>query len=162
MYARLAALLTLPLLCFAAGDGPLDRATLRGVKAVAVVVDPLEQALERDGLSASELRGRIEDRLQSAGITINRDAREFLGLRLLSVRAKGMPVAVNVGLALYQPVLLARDNEVRTATETWEVGTVLMSPVKLLRDSMRASLDELVDQFIKAYKAANKEAAPAD
>ena len=65
-----------------------------------------------------------------------------------------MPVAVNVGLALYQPVLLARDNEVRTATQTWEVGTVLMSPVKLLRDSMRASLDELVDQFIQAYKAA--------
>jgi hypothetical protein len=160
MCARTFALLFLSALLFAAGDAPIDRATLHGLKAVGVVIDRMEPALEQDAGTAATLRAEIEDRLDRAGIPVDRNAKEFLGLRLTSVRAKGTPVALCLALAMYQPVVLSRDSTIHTATGTWEVDTVLLSPLKMLRNGTRESLDELVDQFIQAYKSANP-AAPA-
>lgn len=155
MRARLFALLLLPAAVFAAGDAEIDRATLRGLKAVGVVIDQMDPALEKDAMSAATLRAEIEDRLERGGLAVDRNAKEFLGLRVTSVRGKGTPVAVCFALAMYQPVILSRDSAIRTATGTWEVDTVLLSPLKMLRDGTKDSVDELVDQFIQAYKAVN-------
>ena len=153
MYKCLLGLLILTTRVGLAGDTNLERATMRGLKAINVVVDPLDPQLERDGVTASALRARIEDRLRQGGVALDSKANEFLGLRVTSVRAKRMPVALCLSIALYQPVLLVRDNKTRTATGTWHVETVMMSGEKVLPPSTNSSLDELVDQFIRAWRS---------
>jgi len=155
MYRWLLALLMIPAGLVTAGDTPLERGTLRGLKAISIVVDPLDQQLTNDGLSATAFRIRIEDRLREASIPIDSNASEFLGLRVTSVRAKRMPVAMCLTLALYQPVVLSRDSKIRTATGTWNVETVMMSPDKGIQGSANASVEELVDEFIRAWRAVN-------
>jgi len=155
MYRWLLALLMIPAGLGVAGDSPLERATLRGLKGISIVVDPLDQQLVQGGLSATAFRIRIEDRLREADIPIDSNAHEFLGLHVVSVRAKRMPVSMCLALAFYQPVVLSRDSTIRTATSTWNVETVLMSGEKVLQGSANASLEELVDEFIRAWRAVN-------
>ena len=155
MYRWLLTLLMLPAGLGLAGDTNLERATLRGLKGINIVVDPLDSELEHDGLSATAFRIRIEDRLRKADIPIDSNAREFLGLRVTGVHAKRMPVAMCLTLALYQPVILSRDAKTRIATGTWNVETVMMSGEKVLQGSASSSLEELVDQFVRAYRSVN-------
>src|SRR5258708_6343024 len=129
MYRRVCILLTafaLPL--GGAGDAVLDRATLRGLMAVNVVIDPVAPEIEREGATANGLRTRLEERLRDGGIQIDTASNEFVALRLTSVRAARSragfsqgPFAIAVTVGLYQPVMLARDHNVKTATQTWEV-----------------------------------------
>lgn len=154
MYRFLLALI-LPGLVHAAGDGPLDRATLRGLQAVGVVVDRLAPELEQAGLTQDALRSAVEARLQSAGIRVDPKAVEFLGVRLAAIRPRRAPYTLCIDLGLYQPVLLARDRDTRTATQTWEVDTILVAQPKLLfRESTKAA-GGLADRFVKAWLSAN-------
>jgi hypothetical protein len=138
---------------FAAGDAVLDRNTLRGLSSVNVIIDRLDPQLEGEGLRADRLQDEIEGRLQNAGIKVNREAKEFLGLRILPVRAGKGQYGLCVALGLYQPVLLARDNKVRTATQTWEVESVLLSDRKQLFASTMGTVDELTNRFAEAWKS---------
>src|ERR1700736_2373298 len=100
----LLAILTQPLKVDAANDGPLDRATLRGLPAISVVIDKLDKELAHENLTQDALQSRMEKRLQNAGIPLGKDANVFLALRLMQVRAKRGPVAVCLSIGLYQPV----------------------------------------------------------
>jgi len=155
MYKWLLTLLVLPAGLAVGGDSALDRATLRGLKGINIVVDPLDPELLRDGLSPTALRIRMEDRLRNAGIPIDSNATEFLGLHIVAVHARRMPVGMCLALALYQPVVLSRDNKIRTATGTWNVETVMMSGEKVVQPSANSSLEELVDEFIRAWQSVN-------
>jgi hypothetical protein len=151
----LLAILTQPLKVDAANDAPLERATLKGLKAVGVVIDTLDQELAHENLTQDELESRMERRLKSAGIAFDKDAREFLGLRVTQVRAKRGPVAVSLSIGLYQPVLLSRDRNIRSVTQTWEVVTTLMAEPKVLYEASMTSVDELTDRFVAAYQSVN-------
>jgi hypothetical protein len=146
-------LITLSLL--RGGDGPLDRATLRGVKAMNVVIDRLDPDLEKAGLTQDALRSRVAERLRKAGLTIDPKALEFVGLRVGSFLAKKGPDSLSLSLAFYQPVVLVRDQKVRTASQTWEVETMLMVAPKPMVQSALETVDQLADQFVSAYQAAN-------
>ena len=62
---------------------------------------------------------------------------------------------MSITIGLYQPVVLVRDAKVRTATQTWEVETILMAdPKQLFRASME-SVDELADRFVAAFRSVN-------
>jgi hypothetical protein len=82
-----------------------------------------------------------------------------VGLRLTSVRAARGPFAIAASLGLYQPVTLVRDRTVKTATETWEVDTVVLADTKQVYRACMDSVDELAGRFVTAYRAAN---APGD
>jgi len=138
-----------------AGDGPLDRATLRGLKAIGVVIDPLDAELEREGLSGEALQTQVEQRLQAAGIPIDKNAVEFVGLKIMGAQAKRTPVALCLDLGLYQPVILSRDKEIRTATETWGTHSVLLAQPRQVSQSSAETVDQLVQQFVDAYRSAN-------
>src|ERR1700694_766997 len=120
----LLAALALPL--GGAGDAVLDRATLRGVKAVNVVIDPVAPEIEKEGATTNGLRTRLEERLRDAGVQVDPASNEFVALRLTSVRgARGpcvmparTPFAIAVTIGLSQPVTLVRDPKVKTATQT--------------------------------------------
>jgi len=139
-----------------AGDATLDRATLRGLKAFNIVIDPLDPQLEHAGLSADALRSRIDTRLRHAGIALDNNAIEFVGLRVDSMFTKKGPNALCFSLAFYQPVALARDAKIRTATETWDIHTMLLVPPKSMVDAAQDAIDQLADKFIAAYHSVNQ------
>jgi hypothetical protein len=159
MYTRLAVLLTaLALTLAGAGDAVLDRATLRGVKAVNVVIDPISADIEREGATMDALRTRLESRLQEAGIKIDPASNEFVALRLTSVHAARGPFAIAATIGFYQSVTLARDRNVKTATQTWEVETIVLADTKQVYRACMDSMDELAGRFVTAYRSVN----PAD
>jgi hypothetical protein len=151
----LLAILTQPLQVDAANDGPLDRATLRGLPAVGVVIDKLDKELAHENLTQDALQSRMEKRLRNAGMPLGKDANVFLGLRVTQVRAKRGPVAVSISIGLYQPVVLSRDRNIRSVTQTWEVVTTLLAEPKVLFEASMTSVDELTDLFVTAYQAVN-------
>ena len=158
MRFRLFALLTvsfLPVAANAAGDQALDRATLRGLKSVAIVIDRLDPELVRQGLTQAFLQSRLENRLRNSAIPLDKNAGEFVGLRVIHVRGGRGPYALCLSVGLYQPVQLVRDRNVRTATQTWEVETVLMAEPKLLMEASLSSIDELADSLVAAWRSVN-------
>jgi len=150
-------LIAFTLLCLGAfaSDTPSDRATLRGIKSVLVAVDPTGPELDQEGMRAGDLQSRIEDRLRQAEIMIDPVSREFLGLRVMAVRDSKGVYAVCFSLGVYQTVSLDRDKTIHTATQTWETQSVVLAPPKQIRAAMDNTLDEIVDQFRKAFESAN-------
>jgi hypothetical protein len=149
------AILTQPLKIDAASDGPLDRATLRGLPAVTVVIDTLDRELAHDNLTQDALQSRMERRLRNAGMPLGKDPKVFLALRVTQVRAKRGPVAVCLSIGLYQSVVLNRDRNITGVTQTWEVVTILMAEPKVLYEASMSGVDELTDRFVAAYQAVN-------
>jgi hypothetical protein len=162
MYGKsfiLLAALALPL--GAAGDAALDRATLKGVDAVNIVIDPVSEELQHQGATASALVTRLEDRLIKAGVKVDKNSSAFVALRLTSVHSgRGKFIgndqfAVAATIGLYQPVILVRDKNVRTATQTWEVETVSLADAKQVYRACMDSVDELAERFVKAWRSVN-------
>ena len=151
----LAALLTIPVATIAAGDAELDRATLRGLKAVGVIIDRIDPQLPKEGVSADSLHQRLVNQLTAAGIPVNAAAQEFVGIQVAAVRGSRGPYALSMTIGMYQPVIVARDSKIRTATKTWEVETILMAEPKAMRDACMESVDDLAARFVTAWRAVN-------
>ena len=150
-----AALLLLPPVTRAAGDAALDRATLKGLKAVGIVVDVIDPELQKLGITREVLITRLLARLQGKQIVIDPAAKEFVGLRITAVRGGRGPYAAALSFALYQPVIISRDKDIRTSTQTWEIEAVLMADPKMLLTACGESADDLADRFATAYHAVN-------
>jgi hypothetical protein len=150
-------LLLLPPATRAAGDAPLDRATLRGLKGIGVVIDVLDPELEKLGVTRDVLIARLLARLQGNRIRIDPGAAEFAGLRITAVRGNRGPFALSLAFGLYQPVLVSRDPGLRTSTQTWEVETVLLADPKMLATACAETADELADRFAAAFHSVNPE-----
>jgi len=137
------------------GDGTLDRATLRGVKAVSVVVDPVTPEIEKEGATVDALRSRLEQKLRDGGVKVDAETIEFVGLRLTSVRAARGPLAISANVAFYQPVTLVRERSAKTTTKTWEVDSIMLAETKQVYRACMDSVDELADRFVAAYRSVN-------
>lgn len=156
MYTRVFLLLTLLALPLGgAGDATLDRTTLRGVTAVNVVIDPVAPEIQKEGATTDSLQKRLEYLLRDAGVKIDAASTQFVALRLTSVRAARGPFAIAATIGLYQPVTLVRDRNVKTATQTWEVATVLLADKKEVYRACMDSVDELTRRFLTAYRSVN-------
>jgi hypothetical protein len=151
----LAALLFLPPASKGAGDEPIDRATLKGLAAVGVVIDTIDPELEKLGVTREAVLTSMLARLGSDHVTVDPGAKEFLGLRMIAVRAGHGPFAVALTLGLYQPILLSRNHDTRTSTQTWEVQTILMADQKILVTACTESADFLLDRFAKSFHSVN-------
>jgi hypothetical protein len=150
------AALAFPSLALAAGDTQLDRATLKGLTAFNIIVDKIDAQLEGAGVTVSAVRSRMEERLRAANITIDESKTDFIAVRMTGVRASRGPFALAVSIGAYQQVLLARDRNMKTATQTWEAETVLLAEPKQLYRATMDCVDELVDIFVNAYRSVNK------
>jgi len=147
--------------CFAS-DTSMDRATLKGLQAVKVVVDPLGPELEREGLDANRLRGSIEQKLRFAGVKVDNDVNEFIGLSISFAQAgrkalsvKKGPFSLTIGLGVYQVAVLTRDMTTKTVVETWGIEKTSSSSARGLDHDVSNAVDDLVDQFVKAYLSVN-------
>lgn len=138
-----------------AGDTPRDRATLKGATSVSVIIDVLPADFGKEGVTAELLRDRLTQKLREVNIPLDDSAKEFLGLRISSVRDTRGPYAVAINLGFYQPVTLARDPAVRLAPPTWDTDIVLMAPTKVLTRAVLESIDDLANRFIAAWRSVN-------
>ena len=144
----------------AASDSAMDRSTLKGLKALKVVVDSPAAEVERENVSGEGLRISIEQKLRDAGITVDHEAVEFLGLNISSARPprrlmSKAPISLVVSIGLYQIVLLNRDKTTRTVTETWGDQRVAPASSKAIERTVSDAVDDLVNEFITAYRAVN-------
>jgi hypothetical protein len=74
---------------------------------------------------------------------------------MTAVRDNRGPFAVAITIGAYQPVVLTRDKNLKTATQTWEVDTVLLADAKQLYRGAMDSIDELAARFVTAYRSVN-------
>lgn len=163
-YVLLSTLGALPL-CFAAGDSPMDRATLRGLKAVKVVVDQPTPEMVDAGFDRGYLQATVEQKLREAGIKIDNDALEFLGLTLSAAHASGKhgllsmsrggTLSLGLGLGLYQVVTLTRDKDTKTVAETWGIQQVLSAQARGLDSAIGSAIEDMTNEFIQAYRSVN-------
>jgi len=140
----------------------MDRATLRGLKAVKVIVDPLGSELEHEGLDANRLRESIEQKLRFASIKVDNDVNEFVGLSISFAQAgkkvlsiKKGPFSLTIGLGVYQVAVLTRDMATKTVVETWGVEKTATASARGLDHEVSNAVDDLVDQLVKAYASVN-------
>jgi hypothetical protein len=144
-----------------AGDAALDRATLRGIASVNVVIDPVAPEIQKEGATADVLRARMQERLQQGGLRIDPSSTDFVAIRLTSVQGGKASFggkssfAIAVSVAVYQPVTLVRDKSLRTVTQTWEVETIVLADAKQVNAACLDSVDELAARFLAAYKSVN-------
>jgi hypothetical protein len=148
-------LAALAAICAGASDGPIERATLRGLKSVRVIVDPPDQDLQKAGITAAKLVEMVEQRMKQMGMEIDNQAVEFIGLRVTAAHEKKRNSAVCLTLGLYQNVTLARDPKIKATTETWSGDSVVLAPPQLFFEAVSNTVNQLVDQFVAAYRMAN-------
>ena len=134
----------------------MDRATLRGLKAVKAVIDFSDGAvMQQSGLTVGKLASQIEQRLEKEGVPVDSGAHEFVGLRVTFAHARKTDYALGLTLGLYQNVSLVRDPTMKTMAETWSGDSILLVPPRMLGEALSNTVDQLVDQFIAAYRSAN-------
>jgi len=140
-----------------------NQATLRGLRGLGVLVERLPPEVEKEGLIWDQLQLEIELKLRAAGIKVL--------TREETLRAPGEPylyININVNIAkteseiypysidalLLQKVSLLRDPKLTTYAMTWSTGGV-GSISKELLNQLRSSVEDIVDVFIRAYRAEN-------
>ena len=138
-----------------ANDSPRDRRTLRGLTAFNVVVDAPEPELQDRGLSVVAVQTEVEQRLLKTGLHLDRNANEFLGIRIIAAHGKKTDFAICIVLAAYQAVSLKRDPTIVSATPTWSAESVLLVPPRQFREAWIETIHQLVDEFVNAWEAAN-------
>lgn len=132
------------------------RATLAGLTALTVQVEPVNADAERDGLIRSELAAEVEGLLRGAGLAVVGQTKLFadvpgtpvLHLDVMTIRLDGR-YAYSVRLELWQAVALARDPSVRALAATWVrpqlVGIIAAESLANVRAVVRSAVDEFLD-----------------
>jgi hypothetical protein len=138
-----------------ADDTPEERATLKGIKAVKVVVRDLHRDAEADGLTARQLQTDVELRLRQAGITVSASAKAYLNATInTSGRESGRYFYV-IEVSLTQPIALVRDRKSIIVAATWRVGNFGDVAAQDVARFVRETVAGQVDLFIRAYREQN-------
>jgi hypothetical protein len=147
-----------------ASDDKTDRATLKGIKAMCVVVEGTEQAHSK--LSKEQLQTDIEGKLKQAGISIDKSgttclylnvrALQAIGRQAIGHKEKPIPLyAVDVRLEFLQTVALTRDPAAKAYAPTWSMANMATVASDDLGKTALEITISLVDQFVTAYKSVN-------
>ena len=147
-----------------ASDDKTDRATLKGIKAVCVVVEVADQS--RSKFSKEELQTEIAGKLKQAGIPVDKNGTTCLYLNVRDLQAierqairrkeKAIPLyAVDLRLEFLQTVALTRDPAAKTYAPTWSSANMATVAADDLGATALEITDSLVAQFVTAYKSVN-------
>ncbi len=146
----------------AAEDDPQDRASLRDLDGVRVAVEELPQALSAKGLSRDRLRGSVESKLRQAGIPILNPGEfpvgdPYLDVRITTSKESGGWIGYSLEVGFLQIVFMRRNPAVTfNRAPTWKAALrVRIVRPALLSATIEADLSQQIDQFVKAYWAAN-------
>lgn len=152
----------------ALADSEFERATLKGLTGVNVLVEKLHADVEREGLAQSTLRTDVELKLRQAGIRVLTEKEmlatptrgaPYLYLTVGATKGTGTLAGVYslyIRLELRQSVILERNPSITSVgVTTWDSTAHLgIVPVHSL-SAVRGIVRDAVDEFINAYLAAN-------
>jgi len=138
-----------------AEDRDITRLTLRGIKEVNVVIESIEPEVERLGLTQAQVKADVEAKLREANIAVAPDierGRPAVYLYVQVIRPERIErLFYSISLSLLQNVILERDPNVKTNTETWLVRMLGMSSgTEAIRSDIRSVLDQFIEDFRKA------------
>jgi hypothetical protein len=153
-------LLTLPAWPF---DDPPARATLKGIDAVLVIIEPLDPQAKRDGLTRDQLQTDVEVRLRKAGIKVSSGvpigSSEILSPLHLMVKAlersPSQRCVYAINLELLQDVALLRKPNATWLAPTWDHYYLGEVGADRFSRQVRDNVADLVDKFINAYLEQN-------
>jgi hypothetical protein len=145
-------------------DLALDRATLRGLTGVRVLVAPLKPEVERDGLTKRQLQTDVERRLHKAGIRVLTDLEReatpggpLLSIAVATATQAPFPhlYALSIVVSFHQNALLERDLSIGAEkASTWSVSVIDLVDRQQLGTAWER-VAQLVDRFINAYIGVN-------
>ena len=137
------------------GDQPNDRATLKGLKTIKVVVEHLTPEAEGGGLTKDQLQTDVEVRLRNAGITVTSSIEEaYLYLNVFTVKASSGLYAYHIRLEFNQEVILERNRNVSLLAPTWSLDLGGIVGAQKLHE-VRDDVVDMADKFINAYLEQN-------
>jgi len=144
-------------------NGRSNRATLRGLKGVGILVEQLPPEVEREGLVRNQLQMEAESKLRMAGIKVltkeecSKTPGEpylYININVNLAKTESEIYPYTIDVMLIQKVSLLRGPEQITYAVTWSTGGV-GSIGKIILSQLRDSVEEVVDIFIKAYLGEN-------
>ena len=144
-------------------NGRSNRATLRGLKGVGILVEQLPPEVEREGLVRNQLQMEAESKLRMAGIKVltkeecSKTPGEpylYININVNLAKTESEIYPYTIDAMLIQKVSLLRAPEQITYAVTWSTGGV-GSIGKPILSQLRESVAEVVDLFINAYLGEN-------
>ncbi|HEV8291942.1 MAG TPA: hypothetical protein VGP94_08450 [Tepidisphaeraceae bacterium] len=151
-----------------ASDDKLDRATLRGIKAVCTIVEVTGPTQAGVPVSKERLQAELDGRVAATGLAIDRNATTclFLDVRPLPAMGRGKAIgrndkpvglhALDVTLQFLQTVTLARDPSIKAYAPTWSASNLATVPSDEVAATARQITVDLADRFVKAYQSVNQ------
>lgn len=149
-------------------DSEANRATLKGLVGVKVLVEDIAPEVEKSGLSKTRLQSIIEAKLKKTGIKVlsqeevlRTPGEPYLYLNINAATGKTQKhlYMYSIDLALIQNIVLERDPKASTYGITWSTGGVGLIEGDALKQ-LSESILGMVDLFIEAYHSANKKPSP--
>jgi hypothetical protein len=143
-------------------DDAITRKTLAGLKGIYILVEDVDDDVQRDGLSREQIRTDVELRLRQAGLDVLSELQyaaetgfPYLYVNVQTLKSSLGPYVYRLEVELKQSVTPIRNPSATLLAPTWaaraKLGIVGVDNVRSLRDDIR----DMVDQFINAYLAAN-------
>ena len=136
-----------------AADTQMDRATLKGLRGLKVMVVQEEPDVEQAGLSKSSIQTDVELTLRLAGFPVlNGSADPFLLVGAYVLTDSSGLLRYSLTVQVYQLAQLSRDPKISSVVSTWEVGRFggIGDPRQI-----RNEIKDLVEKFINAYLSVN-------
>ena len=140
-----------------------NRATLRGLQGVGVLVEKFPSEVESQGLNRDQLQKEVESKLQKAGIKVltkeeafNTPGEPFLyiNINVNIAKTESDIYPYSIDLLFIQKVSLVRDPKWTSYAVTWSTGGV-GSIGKQILSQLRENVEDMVDVFIKVYLTEN-------
>lgn len=138
-----------------ADDSGPSRATLKGIMAVRVLVEDLDDDATKTGLTKEAIQTDVELKLRLAGMRVVAQDEDLTlpGAPYLYVAVNVLPLqAACITVALHQSVLLQRNGEFTAGVATWDLTGVMSNPNA---QSIRNAIKDYVDRFLNAWLSVN-------
>lgn len=145
-------------------DSKANRATLKGLNGLGILVEYLTPEAEWGGLTKKRLQSDLEVRLQRAGMKVLTQADShkapgepylYVNVNVNTAKTEGEVYPYSIDVMLIQKTTLVRDPKQTVYAVTWSTGGVGSISKELLND-LRESVGDLVEVFIKACQAENR------
>lgn len=132
------------------------RATLKGISALSVLIQPLPDGAKTLGLTKEAIQTDVELKLRLAGIRIvtMEEALYLPGDPYLyvNVNVTADTKAANIDVELCQDAVLARNAQLAHGVTTWNIAGVVQKPdAQYIRDRTK----DFVDSFLNAWLSVN-------
>jgi hypothetical protein len=159
LLARICAIASLSLVVshpLLAGNNKYEVATLKGIKALNVLVEDLPDSAKTLGLTREMIQTDVELKVRLAGIrTVPDEERAKLpGSPALDVNiiVSDDSQAAHVEITLEQSVSLERNGQTLVAATTWSTGVLVTNPTV---EGLRNFTKDHVDQFVNDWLSVN-------